>query len=196
MDGKMPSRRAPHGETPYRDPLGIDRVLAHRILDRFEGIDFASQLVGVAVASEGMDHQHPFVGQRIRALHAGRKELEFETFLAATTAPHIGPATCRYRGLENDPIRLNRTVELRSKPPDRDVGRADDLRPVRSIRTERVASAVPLVDELLGPDEVGRLEETVLTQRKRHGSMKDLHIRKISLNPRFFRGCKFLDRLF
>ena len=193
----MPSCRATHGKTPDRDPLRIDRVLAHRMLERFEGIDLASQLVGVAVASEGMDHQHPFVGQRIRALHAGRKELEFETFLAATTAPHIGPATCRYRGLEHDPIRLNRTVELRTKPSDGDVGRTDNLRPVRkSIPTERFASAVSFVDELLGPGEVGRLEETVFTQRKRHGSMKDFHIRKVFLNPRFFRSGKFLDRLF
>ena len=61
VDGQVPSRSASHRKAPDRNALGIDRVLALGMLKGFERIDFTCKLVGVAVASEGMDHQNACV---------------------------------------------------------------------------------------------------------------------------------------
>jgi hypothetical protein len=83
------------------------------MLDRFERFDFTGEFVRVAVSAEGVDHEDPRFRERLELGQSRREKLQFESFLASASAPHIRTILAIMRERVHDnAIRLNRAVKF------------------------------------------------------------------------------------
>ena len=122
VDSQMPCSRTTHRKSPNGHTLWIDWILAHRMLEGFERIDFACEFVGVAIATKWMNHEHPCIWKRIGVFHSRREKLQLKSLLASTSTPNIGSSACSYIRLKNHAVGLYRSIELGSKTSNGDIG--------------------------------------------------------------------------
>ena len=118
VDGQVPGRGTSHRKTANDNAIVVDAIPRPDGIERLEGVDFAGELVGVAIPSVGM--QDDRVGRRESS------DVPFpipqEVHLAQRFAPAVEPeiepkfavALLRVRLGDHETVRLHRSVESRN----------------------------------------------------------------------------------
>ena len=91
MDREVPAGRSAHREAAHGDAVVVDRIMLLDVLQGLEGVDFAGEMVGVAVAAIRM--QHEGVGRREPAgiLQAIVEEIQLGQRFASAMKPDVQP---------------------------------------------------------------------------------------------------------
>jgi len=173
----VPGGGAAHREAAHDDAVFVDEVVLFDRGERFEQIDFAGELVGVAVASVQVQHDRVARGELAGPAHAFRKEVDLAQLFGAAVEPGVQAPGARQAGIvggrHDQAIGLHGTVDLRNVAAHDQARRA---RPGRFAVAQRLSAVDafgqqrPRLGRLIGP------EEFVVFERIADGIAEDNHI--------------------
>ena len=179
MDGEVPGRRPAHREAADHDAVFVDGVVLLYAVHRLEGINFAGELVGAAVAA--VEAQDEGAGRHelgVRLL-AAVDEIQFGQVLTAAVAPKVEAVFVegvRPEGRRHDqPVRLDGAVDAG------DVAAGDESRgrgPGRLAVAQRLGPLVPLFQKRFGRSDFSEIIKLVIVQGVADGVVIDLHVRQ------------------
>ena len=177
MRAEMPRRRATHAEAADQNTILVDRVLAFHRFERFEKIDFAGQLAGVAVAAVEVQHDRVRRREFARIPLAVVQEIDFAQRFSAAVEPCVeAPAMRRVRRIgsgDYQPVGLHGAVDLRHIAAHDQARRA---RPGRRAVKQRVGALLALTEQVFGMRDIGGLEEFAILQPVANSLVEDLDV--------------------
>ena len=185
---EVPGGGAAHAEAADQDAILVHRIVALDGVERFEEIDFAGELVGVAVAAVEVEHDGVARREFAGGLLAGGEKIDFAEGFVAAVEPRVDAPAMRRGGRigrrHDQAVGLHALVDLRNVAADYQAG---GRRPRRLAGGQLGGAFFALLEQHFGLGDFVGLEEFVVLEGVADGFVVDQDVGQERA------GLKFID---